>query len=564
MKKILFITLISFVLITSCTELDLNPLSEGSSENWYSDEIEITLSLNDLYREYLWDLELNFQTDRWTDDWNQRQYSYDFSAGTITSEWSQAEDTWLNTYKGISRANTIINNLSNAEGNIVEDMITRMKAEACFFRACFYAKLIALWGDVPFYTETLSIDEAFDIGRTDKNTILQQVYEDFDFAAQNLPLDYGAAELKRVTKGAALAMKARTALWMSDWEVVRDAALACMELDKYSLYPNYREYFLSKNKNLQETIFALPRAYELGFGWNTKNFITRTAGGNAVANPSWELFCAFPCTDGLPIDESPLYDPRNPFLNRDPRCAEMIVPFGTEHLGFIYEPHPDSLWVLNVNTGQKVKNLDTRGYTPHCSYNGLVTRKWQDLEWTDDQYTSMNIIIMRYADVLLMYAEAKIELNEIDQSVLDAINKVRARAYKVDYTATGDYPAVTTTNQSELRKQIRLERRVELAWEHRRWWDLIRWRLAEKVLTKPVYGLLGVNDLRTKVVNAGLWFFPGIPEIDEDGVMDFSAMHAAGTIAILSERNFSTRQYLWPIPNKEILINDNLEQNSGY
>src|SRR5690606_11862407 len=92
------------------------------------------------------------------------------------------------------------------------------------------------------------------------------------------------------------------------------------DLEVYSLHPDYGEYFLSKTKNSPETIFALPRSFELGSSWKAKNFYTRTAGGSSVAQPSWEAFCAYTCTDGLPIDESPLFDPRNLFENRDPRC----------------------------------------------------------------------------------------------------------------------------------------------------------------------------------------------------------------------------------------------------
>src|SRR5690606_3365822 len=186
-------------------------------------------------------------------------------------------------------------------------------------------------------------------------------------------------------------------------------------------------------------------------------------------------------------------------------------------------------------------------------------------DWSDDNRTDPDKIIVRYADVLLMYAEASVEMNQIDQSVLDAINMVRARAYKVPHTDTGNYPAVTTTDQDELRKLVRIERRMELPMEGLRYMDLIRWRLAEKVLNRDIYGMLEVAELRTKIVNQGLWFFPDIPEIDEDGCPDFTAMHQAGLIQRLALRDFdASKQYLWPIPTSEIIINDNLEQNDGY
>lgn len=564
MKKILLLILAGCFL-NSCTKLDLNPLSEGSSENWYSDETEITLALNDLYRTYVWGLEQNLETERMTDNWSQRQAVHAFAAGSVTSEWTLAEDTWLNTYKGITRANTILNSLDNAAGQISETKLKQLAAEARFMRAVFYGRLVFLYGDVPFYTDYIDIEAAFRLGRTDKNTVLQQVYSDFDYAIANLPVSYSTSELKRATKGAAYAFKARTALYMGEWAMARDAAKGCMDLNVYSLHPDFGEYFLSRTRNSNETIFALPQSLALGQFWATTNFYPRTPGGGAVAQPSWELFAAFSCTDGLPIDESPLYNPRNPFVNRDPRCAMTIVEFNTPFLGFIYDPNPYSVRVQNTATGVLVSNKDTRSVDQFAAYNGLALKKGVDEEWSDDKRSDFDIRIMRYADVLLMYAEAKIELNEIDQSVRDAINRVRARAYKVAVTETTRYPAVTATTQSALRKILRNERRVELAWENRRFDDIIRWRIAEKVLTKPIYGMLDPNDLKTKVVDRGLWFFPSVTEIDDEWLPDFGPMHSTGLIKLMVARNFDkTRQYLWPIPSKEVIINRNLTQNPGY
>jgi len=164
-----------------------------------------------------------------------------------------------------------------------------------------------------------------------------------------------------------------------------------------------------------------------------------------------------------------------------------------------------------------------------------------------------------------MYAEAKIELDEIDQSVVDAINMVRARAYGVPAAETDKYPAVTTTNQSKLRTILRTERRMEFAFEGRRYTDIIRWRLAEKVLNLPNYGMLDPAELREKIVNKGLWFFPETPPIDENGIADFSIMFNKGLIKKITQRSFDKdRQYLWPIPAKDILINSNLTQNPNY
>ena len=171
---------------------------------------------------------------------------------------------------------------------------------------------------------------------------------------------------------------------------------------------------------------------------------------------------------------------------------------------------------------------------------------------------------MRYADVLLMYAEAKTELNEIDQTMLDAsINKVRARAYKVTVTDKTKYPAVVVADKATVRKAVRIERRMEFALEGRRYEDLIRWKLAKKMLSKNIYGMLDPADLRTKVVKPGLWFFPQTPAIDDDGDADFETMYNAGLVKLVAVRNFPDRQYLWPIPTKEIFDQQKSGSKSG-
>jgi len=335
----------------------------------------------------------------------------------------------------------------------------------------------------------------------------------------------------------------------------------------YELYPDYATLFLSKTKNPKELIFGNARSTLLNETIrDTKNHLSRLTGGwGGYFAPTWQLFCSYLCTDGLPIDQSPLFDPRNPFKNRDPRCTATIVEFQTPWLGFMYQPHPDTLKVTNFKTGLKVTNNDNRANATGASYNGLLWKKHIDEEWTDDFKAENTNFIMRYADVLLMYAEAKTELGEIDQAMLDAsINKVRARAYKVSVTDKTKYPAVTIADQATVRKAVRIERRMELALEGRRYEDLIRWKLAEKLVSKDIYGMLDPADLRTKVVKPGLWFFPNTPAIDEDGDADFESMYNAGLIKLVAVRNFPAHQYLWPIPTKEILINSNLTQNPGY
>lgn len=556
----------SCLVISSCIDLNLNPLSQASNENWYSNETEIEMSIKDFYRDEFWP-----QSDREiTDDDINRETLTSIVAGTLNGQDKDVTTLWANQYKSIARANTILANKEKMVAmGIAEEKIRQYEAEALFQRASCYARLVTYFGDVVYVTQAISIEEAFDIGRTSKTELIPLIYADFDKAIEGLPEKYAGTITQRATKGAAMAMKARFALYMGDWSTCVDAAQQCMNLNIYSLHPSYADLFLSTTKNAEESIFLLPRSIEFGVtygNYSVMQEITRNPGGWGSYSPSWDLFAAYICTDGLPIDESPLFDPRDPFKNRDPRCTATIVEFGTRHLGFDYNPHPDAVQVMNYNTGKMQKNNDARVNAQYASYNGLVWKKGIDETWLENgKDVDPDKIIIRYADVLLMYAEAKIELGEIDQSVLDAINQVRARAYGVDYTNTAAYPAVTTTDQQKLRTVVRAERRMEFAKEGLRYMDLVRWRIAGKALTRPNYGMLYPTDLlKEKVVDQGLWFWPSIPKIDEDGIPDFSMMEEDGVIMPVTQRMWNDRQYLWPIPTKEILINKNLEQNPGY
>lgn len=563
MKYNRLVILLGISVLTSCTDLDMNPLSEGSSESWYSSEAEIEMSIKDLYRSVFWSQD----NDEWTDDHTNRDISTPFTNATLNGETSNVKDLWTNSYKAIVRANTILVNMEKAASlGISQKVLDQYTAEARFVRAAQYANLVSHFGDVVYVAGSLDLNESFKMGRTDKQTIISEVYKDFDFAIENLPENYSSSALSRATKGAAYALKARFALYMQDWEVAASAAKSCIDLSIYKLHPSFSNLFLTSTKNSVESIFLLPRSIEFGTVVGIRGSLSRNGGGWAQYDPSWDLLCAFLCTDGLPIDESPLFDPHNPFKNRDPRCSATIVEFGTEHLGYIYDPNPKSLEVLNVATGKMQKNNDTRKNATYASFNGLVWKKGIDASCQQNSYNiDPDKVIVRYADVLLMYAEAKIELNQIDQEVVDAINQVRARAYGVAVTAKDKYPAVVIASQVPLRKIIHTERRMEFAWEGLRYMDIIRWHLAEKVLNLGSYGMLDVADLESNVANKGLWFFAKTPQIDEDGIADLEPLYKEGYAKLLTKRIFdASRQYLWPIPSKEIIINSNIKQNPGY
>ena len=166
-----------------------------------------------------------------------------------------------------------------------------------------------------------------------------------------------------------------------------------------------------------------------------------------------------------------------------------------------------------------------------------------------------------------MYAESKMEMGQIDQSVFDALNTIRARAYKCGKNETSKYPAITETNQAALRRIIRNERRCEMPWENRRWFDLIRWRVCEECLTLPIYRLPDMDTKMPKNEATGYWIFPKDfrPHMRASSTIDITGIEAyPDYYAPAVQRAFVTRQYLMPIPENERVVCPMLTQNPGY
>jgi hypothetical protein len=597
MKKILSITsiLMAFT-FSACVDLNLNPLSEGSSENWYTTKQEIEMSVNDFYRTEFFPID----GMTWGDDVIERNSTSVVQNGTMTAEDGMVATRWQNYYKGIARALRLLNNMENARAlGVSEADITQYEGEAYFYLGYAYGMLAFHWGDVILDKVGMTLDEAYSIGRSPKADVLAYSYECFDKAAERLPTSYPG--IQRATKGAALAFKARVALRNGDYETTATAAKACMDLGVYKLHNNYRDLFTASWSD--EWIFFFRGDVTLKkYYWaaaDVLNCITRLAGGwGGQKAPSYELLCAYPCIDGKPIDESPLYNPKDFFENRDPRLAMTIVPFATAYnksvldstydpkdyvwLGYEYSPSPKRTTVYRASDGAQVSNTDSKARAEHASYNGLVFKKFIDELFLENglQGAPTTYPVLRYGDVLLMYAEAMIELDRCTQEVLDeTINKVRQRAYA---DSGIPYPRVLVGSQSEMRTILRTERFIELAWEGHRYADLIRWRLAEKVYNRPSYFLHRAwsgstswdgdetkvsEEYRQLIRNWKEGNFPigGIPEIDENGIADLSYMVEKGYIVIASERVFDAqRDYLWPIPAADLLINENLDQNPNW
>ena len=562
MKYIIILSL-ALLLFTGCETLDLKPQTAVSTGNFFNDATELQIALNGLYEQGLWRLDESY----WDDDGHHRgggQRNNAISRATLNATSGEIEPAWNLGYEAIKRANVLLEQLPQAREQIDAAIVDQVEGEARAIRAYFYSKLTFKFGAVPLITEPLTIQESLEVQRASQDQIKQFVYDELDAAAALLP----EGNENKATQGFALGIKARFALYMEDYAIARDAAQAVIDSDIYSLDPDFQGMFLKNGASSPEHIYFVPHSFELGTTWNfeggARGIITRNAGGFGANMPTWEAIGIFECIDGLTIDESPLYDPFNPFTNRDPRLTQTIVEFGTDWLGYIYQPHPDSVTTLNTSTNTVVPNNDTRANAIFASFTGLVWKKGVEQSWSDNLAADRNIIILRYGDVLLMYAEALIELGENLEAARQALNQLRARAYGTTVEDVASYPAVTENSQSGLRERLRRERRVELMFEGSlRFQDLRRWRLAEQALDQLVVGLPEPQDqIRSQ------WPFNDqiIPEIDENGLVDLKSQQLIdnGYARLLEDYDFDERMYLWPIPADDILLNEGLTQNPGY
>lgn len=556
MKKLIVYSLWLLVLAaTGCKKDFLNrlPSDRPSDANFYSTEKELVLGVNGCYK--MLPFHLGIRTDAITDlGLNRAGARTDVTAvatgaqtpltgGLLTS-------TWEGAYQGIARCNSLLDNMHRAQAVTPAATFARIRAEARFLRAYYYFILVQFYGDVPLITNLQTLEES-QAGNTPSAETLAFILDELTAAAADLPLKYTGTDVGRATRGAALATKAKTALWMGNWALAATTAQEVIALNTYTLYVNYRNLFTYQGESSNEVI--LETQYMLGNSVLalSQDIMPRIVAGLSIFTPTQALVDAYECTDGLPIEQSPLYNPATPFDNRDPRLAATIIYDGTKFGDYIFTTHPSRTTTLRVSTNTQVNNPDVTNQ--FATFTGYCWKKYADeLDIPRIATSELNFIITRYAEVLLIYAEAKIELNQIDASVLNAINQVRARAYGVNVTNTSAYPAVTTTNQTQLRKILRRERKVEFAMEGIRIFDLKRWKLAAKALNGYVYGRpLGDFSLQ------------GIPVVDADGFPDYSVY--ASKLKRQDLRSFNpARDYLWPIPQKDIDVNKNLRQNPGY
>ncbi len=542
MKKYLSIIAAALLMgsFSSCSDfLDRYPLEELSDESFWKTEKDAEMAVSNLYNVLpTWDVDEAINSD-------DAVHGIKWAAGNQSKGvYDPADYGWSGEYGYIRQANLVLEKIQ--EMDLSEDAYKKLEGQARFFRAYTYFTLIRSFGAVPYIDKPLELTDVENITRTPKDEVYAKVMEDFDIAIANLPVQWDETNSGRITKGAAMAMKARAALYYNNWQTAMDEAKKVMDLGQYELYDKdntgrYKELFWEVADGCDEFIlsvqFNAPTRTHYLIGWEC--FPTLGWGG---LNPTQSLVDAFEDINGAPIANSTIYDSTNPFANRDPRLEVNVLHDGETMYGVTIKVAPLS---SSGNTGI--------GQHGDATATGYYQQKWLDPS-IDPQSTGWDMgkdwVVIRYAEVLLTYAEAKNELSPLDPSAFDAVNQVRRRVGMPDLQNTDPTKPTYCGTQDDLRKRIWNEWRVEFALEGgKRQWDIRRWGIAKDVLNAPFEGL------RYTLVDD-----PNAPKGDNGK----KCILYVGEPLKLTGSHYEDHNYLLPIPQTEIDLNPKLEQNPGY
>lgn len=535
----IIIGILTVSLLSECTTewLDEQPLESLSASSFWNNQEDVLLALAGIYR--AGHVGTNVYTNQVlcfssaTDDSGYKHGSIDniysgyFKAGDVEN----VQVIWNRAYVTIFRANYFLENIEKVRMDVAKK--AEAIAEVRFLRAYEYFYLSALYGGVPLVTKVLSIEEA----NTQKRRSLQEVatfcIDELTAAAKDLPATRPDSERGRILKAAALAVKAKLLMMHQRWQEAATAYKEIMDLNVHSIDPRYKELFEEEGETSNEIILATNIIAQIyGNTHNQRNWHPDFYGGYQETNVFQGLVDAFLMNDGLPIEESPLYDPAHPFENRDPRLyASIFLPEYTVFRGTLYLAHPS---LTNKGIG-----------TPLRGATGYGWKKYVTEDYAGDWGSSGDdVILIRYAEVLLGYLESKLESGDnITQDLLDqTINKVRNReAVKM--------PRVTETDKDKLREIVRRERRVEFCLEHPiRYLDIRRWGIYTEVMNQQFYGM--------KLTDT--------PETYTDYPVETTGKYRGHLKSINKTGTVKPESALLPIPIYEININPELRQNPGY
>lgn len=559
---------ISALAATSC--LDLEPKANLNDHLVWSKAANFQLFANQFYG--------------WTHDFNtaigdnvHSDYRSDLVCATSVNTYSQGTNTiptsdgnYTNAYKRIYYTNLL---LKNAESFSDPASIAVPVGEAKFFRAFCYFELVQIYGDAIIVTEPLDTDSEKLYGkRNDRGEVVDLIIQDLQDAAGLLPET--SSEAGRVNKYVALSLLSRVALYEGTWQkfhsggrdamantarstslltIARDAADEVIKSNKYKLFYNeilgnqsYRYMFtledgaqcnpanLSKSDNTEYIFVKRHRngdktAYNLTHGM--------VANACLITRKMANLYL---CSDGLPVDKSKTFKgysgATDEFQNRDNRMDNTMLYHGKKYW------NNDGRWRTTWTDADLEYCLEANVR----SGSGYQCQKWGTERNVEDYYESYDFPIIRYAEVLLTYAEATYELNHaISDSELDySLNLVRQR---INSSMPKLSNSLVTTNGLSMREEIRRERTVELVLEGRRIDDLKRWATAEVEMPQDQLG----------VQFTGTWF-------ETNWNNPGKSINGNGTLVLYTDRNWDDKLYLYPLPSDQLQLNPQLEQNPGW
>ena len=472
----------------------------------------------------------------------------------VNGTWSAnntVDDQWSNYYTGIRAANLYLAETANLTfddwkySDEYENMMkcfNNYKYEVRFLRAYFYFELVRRYQNIPLVTKVLSREEANAAEPVPAQDIFDFIISECTELSALLPVSYDNMpniEGGRATRGAALALKARAALYAasplyntanapSKWVTAAEAAYEIIgnrsELG-YGLDNSFANLFGATNYNSSEVILVRPTGTSTSF--ESANYPMGVSGGETSTCPTENLASAFEMADGEAFDWNNAEMRANPYANRDPRFYLTIV-----HNGMNWPADKAvEIWEGGAN-GLPLTNATTTGY---------YLRKYVDNSISFEagattSATHHNWVLFRYAEVLLNYAEAMVnaygDINHTTSacplSALEAINQVRGRSGV-------NMPALPSTlSADEFLKRVKNERRVELAFEGHRFWDLRRWKDLDE--SKDIYAVKITNN---------------------NGTMNYER-------SLLESRTIEDKLYFYPISNTELFKNENLVQNPGW
>ena len=529
-----YLCAIAFLLgLVSCDSfLTTPPLDQISEDQWWKDKSQTEMMVKGAY-DYIYDTEEVAYRDCFSDNGMRRSSAQTkIGNGTYTTQNSAVKDEWK--YASIAKLNYILEGLEKARDKITEAEYLRFSAEVRFIRAFVYYDMIFYFGDVPLITKTLTVAESRETSRQPRQEVLDFVLSELeDFVLPNI----NALEIKesgRVNEQTVNAYLSRIYLYEKDYGKVLEYTDKVIKSGDYELYADYDELFRPQSDgNNKEVIFERQYSSPLVVHDLNRNlsYVSGVYSGWSNVLALNELVEEYECLNGHSVSECESLDceyvqkrkdaetdtHRGEFDFRDPRLNTTIT-------------WPYKEWIVdgNVRCRYGVDDPNSGDYVQKETHmTGYMCEKWIDLrgEYADRTLADKNMTILRYGDILLMRAEALIELNQNLAEAVSLINQIRRRV---------GMPEIEMASQSVLREKLRHERRVETAFEGLRYFDIIRWRIADKVKKGKVYGA------RMKAVNEN---------------MDHK---------YVEERFWEDKMYLFPVPQEAMDNNGNLVQNPDW